>query len=152
MCVCCMIGCVWLLWPLSPRDLGFPGGSVIKNWTANAAEETWIWSLGWEDPLEEETATDSSILAWEIPRTEEPGGYSSWGCRVRQDLVTEITWSCNNLQLLWRNHLRRSIASPVFMFFWYFITNLSVNISLTVLQISAVLILIIYYICYLVRK
>ena len=34
----------------------------------------WFGSLGWEDPLEEETATHSSILAWEIPRTEEPGG------------------------------------------------------------------------------
>ena len=36
--------------------------------------ETRIWSLDWEDPLEEEMATLSSILAWEIPWTEEPGG------------------------------------------------------------------------------
>ena len=36
--------------------------------------ETWVRSLGWEDPLEEEMATHSSILAWEIPWTEEPGG------------------------------------------------------------------------------
>ena len=35
--------------------------------------ETWVHSLGWEDPLEEEMATFSSILAWEIPQTEEPG-------------------------------------------------------------------------------
>ena len=37
--------------------------------------------LGWEDPLEKEMATHSSILAWEILWTEEPGGYSSWGHR-----------------------------------------------------------------------
>ena len=36
--------------------------------------ETWDRSLGWEDPLEKGTATHSSILAWRIPRTEEPGG------------------------------------------------------------------------------
>ena len=37
-------------------------------------EETWVRSLGWEDPLEQETATHSSILAWEIPGTEKPAG------------------------------------------------------------------------------
>ena len=37
-------------------------------------QETWIWSLGQEDPLEKEMATHASILAWEIPWTEEPGG------------------------------------------------------------------------------
>ena len=37
-------------------------------------QETWVQSLGWEDPLEKEMATPSSILAWTIPRTEEPGG------------------------------------------------------------------------------
>ena len=44
------------------------------------AVQTWVQSLGQEDPLEKEIATHSSILAWEIPRTEEPGGlYSPWG-------------------------------------------------------------------------
>ena len=38
-------------------------------------QETRVQSLGWEDPLEWEMATDSSILAWNIPWTEEPGGY-----------------------------------------------------------------------------
>ena len=37
------------------------------------AEETWVQSLGWEDPLEKEMTTHSSIPAWEIPWTEEPG-------------------------------------------------------------------------------
>ena len=48
---------------------GFLGSSVVKNPTA--MQETWLLSLGWEDPLEKEMATHSSILAWEIPWTEE---------------------------------------------------------------------------------
>ena len=39
----------------------------------------WVRSLGWEDPLEEDMGTHSSILAWTIPRTEEPGGLQSMG-------------------------------------------------------------------------
>ena len=42
-------------------------------------EETWVRSLGWEDPLEKEMARHASILAWEIPWTEEPGGLQSTG-------------------------------------------------------------------------
>ena len=49
-------------------------------------QETGVWSLGWEDPLEKRMATQSSILAWRIPRTEEPGGLQSTGSeRVRHD-------------------------------------------------------------------
>ena len=48
-------------------------------------QQTQVQSLSWEDPLEKETATLSSILAWKIPRTEEPGGYSPWG---RKELDT----------------------------------------------------------------
>ena len=44
-------------------------------------QETWVLSLGWEDPLEKEIATHSSVLAWRIPRTEDPGRYSPWGRR-----------------------------------------------------------------------
>ena len=44
---------------------------TIRNLPAK--QETWFRSLGWEDPLEKEIATHSSIFAWEIPRTEEPG-------------------------------------------------------------------------------
>ena len=51
---------------------GFPGGVVVKN--PPAMQDTRVWSLGQEDPLEEEMATHSSILVWEIPWTEEPGG------------------------------------------------------------------------------
>ena len=52
--------------------LVFPDGSVVKN--LPAAQETQIWSLGWEDLLEEEMATYPSVLAGKIPGTEEPGG------------------------------------------------------------------------------
>ena len=51
-----------------------------------AMQETWVRSLGWEDPLEKEMATCSSILAWRIPWTEEPGGLQSMGSqRVGHD-------------------------------------------------------------------
>ena len=42
-------------------------------------QETWVQSLGWEDPLAKEMATHSSTLAWKIPRTEEHGGLQSTG-------------------------------------------------------------------------
>ena len=44
-----------------------------------AMREAWVRFLGWEDPLEKGMATHSSILAWRIPRTEEPGGLQSMG-------------------------------------------------------------------------
>ena len=57
------------------RYMDFPGGSVVKNSLANVeTKETWILSLGHEDPLEKEMATHSSILAWKIACTEELGG------------------------------------------------------------------------------
>ena len=51
----------------------------------SAMRETWVWSLGQEDSLEKEMAIHSSILAWRIPWTEEPVGYSPWGRRVGND-------------------------------------------------------------------
>ena len=50
---------------------------MVKN--LPAMQETWVRSLGWEDPLEEDMATHSCILAWRIPWTEEPGGLQSTG-------------------------------------------------------------------------
>ena len=50
---------------------------TVKN--LPAVQETWVRSLGQEDPLEKEKATRSSSLAWEIPWTEEPGGYTQQG-------------------------------------------------------------------------
>ena len=55
-----------------------------------AMQVTWVQSLGQDDPLEKEMATHSSILAWEILCTEEPGGLQSMGSqRVRHDLPTK---------------------------------------------------------------
>ena len=57
---------------------------LVKN--LPAVQETWVRFLGREDPLEKEMATHSSILAWRIPRTEEPGGLQSMGLqRVEHD-------------------------------------------------------------------
>ena len=61
---------------------------MIKNLPAK--QEMQILSLGWENPLEKEMATHTSILAWRIPWTEEPGGLRSIGSqRVRHNLMTK---------------------------------------------------------------
>ena len=73
--------------------MGFPSGSVVKN--PPAVQETWVQSLGQEELLEKEMAAHSSILAWGIPWTEEPGGLQSVGLqRVGHDLA--IKPSCFN--------------------------------------------------------
>ena len=56
-------------------EWGFPGGLGVKN--LPAMQETQVQSLGWKEPLEEGMSTHSSILAWRIPWTEEPGGPQS---------------------------------------------------------------------------
>ena len=57
---------------------------MVKN--PPAMQETWVRSLGWEDPLEKRMATHASILAWRIPWTEEPEGLQSMRLqRVRHD-------------------------------------------------------------------
>ena len=67
-------------------------------------QETQAWSLGWEDPLEKEMATNSSFLAWEISHGQRSlGGYSPRGCKtVRHDLVTEQQHPCTKEAQLWR--------------------------------------------------
>ena len=59
------------------RIWDFPGGSMVKNMPA--MQGRWFRLLGQEDSLEKEMATHYSIFAWEIPWTEEPAGYCSWG-------------------------------------------------------------------------
>ena len=69
-------------------DMGFPSGSAVKN--PPVMQEMWVQSLGWEDPLEKEMATHSSILAWEISRTEEPDRLQSMGSqRAGYDIATK---------------------------------------------------------------
>ena len=57
-------------------------------------QEMWVQSLGWEDPLEKEMATHSSIFAWEIPRIEEPGGLQTvghdWACSIQAHVVSTL--------------------------------------------------------------
>ena len=64
-----------------------PGGSVANNLPAK--QKTPIQSLGQEDPLEKEMAIHSSILAWRIPWTEEPGGLQSMGSQKSQTQVSD---------------------------------------------------------------
>ena len=64
-------------------------------------QETWVWSLGWEDPLEKEMATHSSILAWKIPFFQERGGLQSVGLqRIGHDWVTSLSHSLTILLCL----------------------------------------------------
>ena len=71
--------------------MGFPGGSVVKNLPVmQKMQETRVWSLGPEGPLEEEMATYFSILAWRIPWTEEPGRQAIVH-RVPESDTTEVT-------------------------------------------------------------
>ena len=68
--------------------LGFLGGSTVKN--LPAMQGSWVQSLGWEAPLEEEMATHSSILAWKIPWTEEPDGLQSMGVAKSQTQLSDF--------------------------------------------------------------
>ena len=68
----------------SLQNEGFPSGSKVKNLPAK--QETQLWPLGREEPLEKGLATHSSIFAWRVPCTEEPGRLQSMGTqRVRHD-------------------------------------------------------------------
>ena len=116
-----------------------PDDSVVKNLSAmQEMQEMWFRSLGWEDPLEEEMASHSSVLAWRISQTEEPGWLQSMGLqRVGYDrahthtqytiylilLVGERgTFSVSVLSVLAQNSLRWSVffsrrcSFPLFFF------------------------------------
>ena len=79
---------------------GFPGGSVLNNLLAK--QETWVWSLGQEDPQEREMTNLFKIPAWEIPWTEEPGRLESL---VAEEL--DMTEWLNNNKSKW---IRTSIS------------------------------------------
>ena len=84
------------------RYKGFPGGSAVKNPPAIQEMQTRIRSLGREDPLEKEMATHSSILAWKIPWTEEPGRLQPMGSqRVGHDWATELNVFNCFLNIFW---------------------------------------------------
>ena len=92
---------------------GFPGDLVVKYPPVNAGDfqETWVWFLGREDPLEKEMATHSSILAWKIPWTEEPGGLQSMGS---QNLTQLSTQACTVYKgsTLFKGGLNADISYP----------------------------------------
>ena len=83
-----------------PTPLGYyrispTGASLVAQMVKNlpAMQETQVQSLGWEDPLEKGMATHSSILAWKISRTEEPGGLQSMRSqRVGYEWATNTDW------------------------------------------------------------
>ena len=89
-----MLFCVWgLIFPGFKLESFLPLVSALQRVKSlPAMQEIWVWSLGREDPLEKEMATHSSILAWKIPRMEEPGRLQSMGSqRVRHDWATSFS-------------------------------------------------------------
>ena len=72
---------LWVTQVLTTLPSGLPRWSVVKNLPANA--KMWILSLCWEDLLEKEMATYSSVLAWKTPWTEEPGRLQPMGVESR---------------------------------------------------------------------
>ena len=71
-----------ILWQAPYAFEDFPVAQMLKN--LPAIREAWVQPLGQEDPLEKGMATQSSILAWRIPWTEDTGGlegYNPWGCK-----------------------------------------------------------------------
>ena len=74
-----------------------PGGAVVKN---PEMQETWVQSLGWEDPLEKVMATHSKVLAWRIPWTGEPGRLQSMGSQSQTRLSIHTTHKSQKAQAL----------------------------------------------------
>ena len=100
------------------------GASLVPQTVKNppAMQEIWVGSLGWADPLEEGMTTHSSILAWRIPWTEEPGRLQSmgWQSRTRlSDQAQHSTWTNHTLRV--HNHVHHpSSSSATSWFSWHF--------------------------------
>ena len=108
------------------RWKGFPGGSVVKNLPAvQELQETWVWSLGQEDPLEKGMATHYSILAWRIPWTEEPSGLQSMGLQSQ----TQLKWLSTHTTINHRKSWCGAQAQMVFLRGSGFLLHLSSAIS-----------------------
>ena len=82
-------------------DLTISWISLVAQMVKNlpSVPETWVWSLGQEDPLEKGMATHSSILAWRIPWTEEPGGLQSMGNHKEMDMTKRLSHTHYNPML-----------------------------------------------------
>ena len=106
-----------------------PGGSDGKESACNAGD--WLWSLGQEDPLEQEMATHSSILTWRIPWTEKPGRLQSMGSQT--DTTKQLTLSLfltPNIKIFWNLgytyicvciYIFTVNIKAIFRLFWFFI-------------------------------
>ena len=134
---------MWLSWENSPGMQTTPGlvrspGEGIGNplqysWASLVAQmvkylpamqHTWVQSLSWEDPLQEGMATHSSILAWEIPWTENPGGLQSirsqrighdWAAKQQQRLVWTIKKGVNSHRCLWIRRAQIHYLCPLLL-------------------------------------
>ena len=102
-------GMTELNWSL---EMGFPGGSVVKY--PPTKQEIQIWSLGWEDILEEEITGYSSILVWKIPWTEEPNGLQSTVSKSRTQLNVSIHG--NSLQIYSSMNIMHKFCVPFWLF------------------------------------
>ena len=85
-------------------------GSLVAQMVKNlpAMRETWIWSLGWEDRMEEGMAIHSSILAWWIPMNQ--GTYSPWGLKesdMTEQLSTHMIYHSTEIPLKLLNTIRK---------------------------------------------
>ena len=66
--------------------------SVVKNLPIQETQATWVQSLAWEDALQKGMATESSVLAWEVPWTEKPGRLQSWDLQ-ESDMTVQLSTS-----------------------------------------------------------
>ena len=107
---------------------GFTGGSVVKN--PSAKQETQVRSLGGKDTLEEGLATHSSIRAWRIPGTEEPGGLQSLGSQRVRHNKSNLVWtessSCYSTTcwkgfLCWFSLATLPLLSKKFLIIWIYL-------------------------------
>ena len=92
--------------------MGFLLAQMVKN---PAMRKTWVQSLGWEDPLEKGTATHSTILAWRIPWTEEPGRLYSPRGHKESDTTEQLSLSLDRIQK-WKGEgqLKKNVTFPTF--------------------------------------
>ena len=88
--LCVSVNPQFLTEPQTFHSGGSPVAQTVKN--PPGMQETWVPSLGWEDPLEEVKATHSNILAWRIPWTEEPGELHPWH-RKELDITERLSLS-----------------------------------------------------------
>ena len=94
-------------WMRPIHGRGFLNGSGVKN--SPAVQEIWVQSLDWEDPLEQEMATHSHILAWRIPWRKEPGRLQPMGSQKSRTQLSAYTTSTSTT--VSAVHFSRSVVS-----------------------------------------